>query len=107
MQNDYAQLLLDIQKKSSITVKKSRDLRFLKEDMSIEANTVTLLKKQNLTTLKVKLSLKLLRKAKTTKNLVRILKKKVMIGKIQVPSKFLLHQGTVEFHWNFTNVSKI
>ena len=33
MQNDYAQLLLDIQKKSSITVKKSRDLRFLKEDI--------------------------------------------------------------------------
>jgi hypothetical protein len=31
MQNDYAQLLLDVQKKSNITVNKSRDLRFLKE----------------------------------------------------------------------------
>tara|TARA_B110000090_G_scaffold66290_1_gene75947 strand:- start:4093 stop:5394 length:1302 start_codon:yes stop_codon:yes gene_type:complete len=33
MQNDYAQLLLDVQKKSNITVTKSRDLQFLKEDI--------------------------------------------------------------------------
>ena len=31
MQNDYAQLLLDVQKKSNVTVNKSRDLRFLKK----------------------------------------------------------------------------
>ena len=37
MQNDYAQLLLDIQKKSNITVNKSRDLNFLKEE--IEENS--------------------------------------------------------------------
>ena len=37
MQNDYAQLLLDVQKKSKITVNKSRDLRFLKEE--IEENS--------------------------------------------------------------------
>lgn len=37
MQNEYAQLLLDVQKKSSITVNKSRDLRFLKEE--IEENS--------------------------------------------------------------------
>ncbi|MDB4167565.1 hypothetical protein N9601_03730 [Polaribacter sp.] len=37
MQNDYAQLLLDVQKKSNITVNKSRDLRFLKEE--IEENS--------------------------------------------------------------------
>jgi hypothetical protein len=33
MQNEYAQLLIDVQKKSKITVTKSRDLRFLKEDI--------------------------------------------------------------------------
>ena len=33
MQNDYAQLLLDVQKKSNIKVNKSRDLRFLKEEI--------------------------------------------------------------------------
>ena len=33
MQNDYAQLLIDVQKKSKITVNKSRDLRFLKEEI--------------------------------------------------------------------------
>ncbi|MDC1262358.1 hypothetical protein N8Z72_06645, partial [Polaribacter sp.] len=37
MQNDYAQLLLDVQKKSNIKVNKSRDLRFLKEE--IEENS--------------------------------------------------------------------
>ncbi|MDB4010737.1 hypothetical protein N9484_06890 [Polaribacter sp.] len=37
MQNDYAQLLLDVQKKSNITVNKSRDLRFVKEE--IEQNS--------------------------------------------------------------------
>mgnify|MGYP001596784475 FL=1 len=37
MQNEYAQLLLDIQKKSNITVNKSRDLHFLKEE--IEENS--------------------------------------------------------------------
>ena len=33
MQNEYAQLLLDVQKKSNITVSKSRDLRFLKQNI--------------------------------------------------------------------------
>ena len=33
MQNEYAQLLLDVQKKSNVTVIKSRDLRFLKQDI--------------------------------------------------------------------------
>ncbi|MEN8745181.1 MAG: hypothetical protein ABF284_01265 [Polaribacter sp.] len=33
MQNEYAQLLLDVQKKSNVTVSKSRDLRFLKQDI--------------------------------------------------------------------------
>jgi len=37
MQDNYAQLLLDVQKKSNITVNKSRDLRFLKEE--IEENS--------------------------------------------------------------------
>ena len=39
MQSDYAQLLLDIQKKSNITVNKSRDLRFLKEDIDENSKT--------------------------------------------------------------------
>lgn len=33
MQNEYAQLLLDVQKKSNVTVSKSRDLRFLKQNI--------------------------------------------------------------------------
>ena len=33
MQDNYAQLLLDVQKKSNITINKSRDLRFLKEEI--------------------------------------------------------------------------
>ena len=37
MQDNYAQLLLDVQKKSNITINKSRDLRFLKEE--IEENS--------------------------------------------------------------------
>ncbi|MDC1461801.1 hypothetical protein N8382_04740 [Polaribacter sp.] len=37
MHDNYAQLLLDVQKKSNITVNKSRDLRFLKEE--IEENS--------------------------------------------------------------------
>jgi hypothetical protein len=37
MQDNYTQLLLDVQKKSNITVNKSRDLRFLKEE--IEENS--------------------------------------------------------------------
>ncbi|MFT6699980.1 MAG: hypothetical protein ACJAVD_001489 [Porticoccaceae bacterium] len=39
MQNEYAKLLIDVQKKSNIIVTKSRDLRFLKEDIDETAQT--------------------------------------------------------------------
>lgn len=41
MKNEYSQLLIDVQKKSKITVTNSRDLKFLKED--IETNTKTII----------------------------------------------------------------